>query len=144
MPKAALTGFTLLELLVVITVIAMGTAGVALAMRDSGQTLVAREATRLAALLDAARSQSRMAGTLVTWEFALDDKNAPAMRWQGLRHKEPLPTAWLGANVQVINPRRVVLGPDPVIAPQRIRLQMGADAREVVTDGVGTFTVETP
>lgn len=137
-------GFTLLELLVVMTVIAMGTAGVALAMRDSGQTLVAREATRLAALLDAARSQSRLTGTRVTWQAVIDDRQAPVMRWQGLRQKEPLPTAWLNAGVVVPDSQLLVLGPDPVIAPQRIRLSIGTDSREVVTDGVGAFTVDTP
>lgn len=137
-------GFTLLELLVVITVIAMGTAGVALAMRDSGQTQVEREATRLAALLDAARSQSRLTGTQVTWQFEMDDKNIPLMRWQGLRQKEPLPTHWLSAQVMLRDAKQLVLGPDPVIGPQRIRLTIAADSRYVVTDGVGAFAVETP
>ena len=68
-------GFTLLELLVVIAVIALGTAGVALAMHDSGQTLVEREATRLAALLDAARGQSRATGGVVSWEAKLGPKS---------------------------------------------------------------------
>ena len=42
-------GFTLLELLVVISIIALATAGVGIAMRDSGQTQLEREAARLAA-----------------------------------------------------------------------------------------------
>jgi general secretion pathway protein H len=126
---------------VVIAVIALGTAGVALAMRDSGQTLVEREATRLAALLDAARGQSRATGVVVTWESGLDAKNQNIMRWTGLRNKEPLPTAWLDAQTQVIDAKRLVLGPDPVIAPQRVRLQIGKDTREIVTDGVGVFAL---
>jgi general secretion pathway protein H len=135
-------GFTLLELLVVIAVIALGTAGVALAMRDSGQTLVEREAIRLAALLDAARSQSRATGTVVSWEFKLDDKNQPVMRWSGLKNKEPLPTAWLDSQTQVIGNTRLVLGPDPVIAPQSVQLTIGQDSLLVATDGVGMFTVQ--
>ena len=137
-------GFTLLELLVVIAVIALGTAGVALAMRDSGQTLVEREATRLAALLDAARSQSRATGRMVTWTVTLDDKNQSVMRWSGLRHKEPLPTNWLSPLTQAVDAKPLILGPDPVIAPQRLRLAIGKDTRDVVTDGVGVFAVETP
>jgi general secretion pathway protein H len=135
-------GFTLLELLVVIAVIALGTAGVALAMRDSGQTLVEREAIRLAALLDAARSQSRATGTVVRWESKLDDKNQPVMRWSGLKNKEPLPTAWLDSQTQVIGNTRLVLGPDPVIAPQSVQLTIGQDSLLVATDGVGMFTVQ--
>ncbi|EER57631.1 general secretion pathway protein H, partial [Acidovorax delafieldii 2AN] len=47
-------GFTLLELLVVISIMALATAGVSLALRDSGQTQLEREAARLAALLESA------------------------------------------------------------------------------------------
>jgi general secretion pathway protein H len=140
--KQGQSGFTLLELLVVIAVIALGTAGVSLAMRDSGQTSLEREALRLSALLDAARSQSRASGVAVTWEAVVDDKNQPAMRWRGLRSKEPLPTTWLDAQTQVQMKQPLVLGPDPVIAPQRVRLTHGQESREVITDGVGAFAVE--
>jgi general secretion pathway protein H len=137
-------GFTLLELLVVIAVIALGTAGVAMAMRDSSQTMVEREATRLAALLDAGRAQSRATGSLVTWETVQGDQRQPVMRWSGLKHKEPLPTTWLDAQTQVRTKARWVLGPDPVIAPQTIELKIGTEIRRVVSDGIGAFTVETP
>jgi general secretion pathway protein H len=135
-------GFTLLELLIVITVIALGTAGVALTMRDSGQTLLEREAVRLSALLDAARSQSRASGVMVTWEAVQDDSSQAFMRWRGLRSKEPLPTNWLDPQTRVVTTTSVVLGPDPVIAPVRVRLQLGAAVRDVVTDGVSAFKVE--
>ena len=52
-------GFTLLELLVVVAIMALAMAGVGLALRDSGQTQLEREAERLAALLEAGRAQSR-------------------------------------------------------------------------------------
>ena len=135
-------GFTLIELLIVIAVIALGTAGVALAMRDSGQTSLEREALRLAALLDTARGQSRTSGTVVTWQAVQDDGAAPAMRWRGLRGKEPLPTAWLDSQTLVLTKAVVVLGPDPVIAPVRVSLTNGSESRDVVTDGVGAFWVE--
>jgi general secretion pathway protein H len=44
-------GFTLLELLVVVAIMAIATAGVGLAMRDASQSQLEREAQRLAALL---------------------------------------------------------------------------------------------
>lgn len=135
-------GFTLLELLVVIAVIALGTAGVALAMRDGNQTLIEREAVRLAALLDAARGQSRASGVRVTWDAPSDGK--PTMRWTGLRNREPLPNTWLDAQVQVIGSAQLVLGPEPVITPQQVRLQMGNDTRLIVTDGVSAFRVVQP
>ncbi len=136
-------GFTLLELLVVIAIVALGTAGVALAMRDSGQSQLEREALRLSALLDAARSQSRASGVVVTWEAVQDGNGQPAMRWRGLRTKEPLPTAWLDSQITV-TAQTVVLGPDPVIAPQSVRLVRGSESALVVSDGVGAFKVERP
>jgi general secretion pathway protein H len=139
--RTLVRGFTLLELLVVIAVIALGTAGVALAMRDSGPTLVEREATRLAALLDMARSQSRTTGALVTWEAKLNDQSQFAMSWSGLKSKEPLPNTWLETETQVVGNTRLVLGPDPVIAPQSIQLTIGQNSRLIATDGVGLFVV---
>ncbi len=137
-------GFTLLELLIVVAVIALGTAGVALAMRDSGQAVIEREAIRLAALLDAARSQSRASGVTVTWESTIDAQSRPVMRWSGLRGKEPLPTAWLDEQTQAAVSRVVLLGPDPIISPVQIRLTHGSHTREVVTDGVDVFRVGSP
>jgi general secretion pathway protein H len=128
----------------VIAVIALGTAGVALAMRDSGQTSLEREALRLGALLDAARSQSRASGVVVTWEAVQDAQNQPTMRWRGLPTREPLPTAWLDTQTKVSTNQPLVLGPDPVIAPQRVWLTQGEQSRIVVTDGVGAFRVEQP
>ena len=58
-------GFTLLELLVVVSIIAIATAGVAFSLRDSAQTQTEREAQRLAALLESARAQSRTLGVAV-------------------------------------------------------------------------------
>ena len=45
-------GLTLLELMVVLLIIGFATAGVALALRDSSQTQLEREAQRLIAVLE--------------------------------------------------------------------------------------------
>ena len=60
-------GFTLLELLVVLAIVALATAGVGFAMRDSSQVQLEREADRLAALLESARARSRGPGLPVRW-----------------------------------------------------------------------------
>ncbi len=139
-------GFTLLELLVVIAVIALGSAGVAMAMRDSGQASLEREALRLSALLDVARSQSRATGAAITWQAITTETGTSVMQWHGLPSKEPLPTHWLDAGIKVNaaqgRPPLVVLGPEPVMAPVRLHLQLGSSRLDVVTDGVGEFHVE--
>jgi len=58
-------GFTLLELLVVLTVMALGSAGVALALRSTPQQQLQEEAQRLVAWLESARTQARSQGLVV-------------------------------------------------------------------------------
>jgi general secretion pathway protein H len=131
-------GFTLLELLVVITIMAIATAGVSLALRDSAQTLLEREAQRLAALLESARAQSRMTANTIRWHttetgFAFDGAT-----------QSSLPSAWLGPDVRADTNGPIVLGPEPIIGPQRIRLASLSDpARSLtlVTDGLRPFAV---
>ena len=67
MARTQSTGFTLLELLVVISIMALATAGVSLAIRDGGERQLEREAERLATLLESARAQARTNGSLVIW-----------------------------------------------------------------------------
>ena len=59
------SGFTLLELLVVIALIGIATAGVSLSLRDSGDSALERDADRLAVLLETARAQARASGLAV-------------------------------------------------------------------------------
>ena len=131
-------GFTLLELLIVITIMAVATAGVGLAMRDGTGVQLAREAQRLAALLESARAQSRTNASPVRWRatatgFVFDGLSDPA-----------LPCGWLGDDVQVANAPPVLLGPEPIIGPQQIRLTSLSHPERsltIATDGVRPFAV---
>ncbi|GKT23647.1 prepilin-type N-terminal cleavage/methylation domain-containing protein [Acidovorax sp. SUPP3334] len=132
-------GFTLFELLVVVSIIALATAGVGFALRDNGQTLLDREGERLSALLEAARAQSRASGATVRWRAF-----AGGFRFEGLPGN-PSPGAWLDPGTQVLGPAVVQLGPEPLIGPQQILLaNQGHPGRavRVVTDGLRPFTVE--
>lgn len=140
---AAQGGFTLLELLVVISIIALATAGVSIAMRDSGQTLVEREAARLAALLESARAQSRAGGMPVRWRA-----DAGGFRFEGLPPSAlaAMPGQWLDAGTTVRAPTLLVLGPEPLIGPQQVLITHQAYPERtlrIATDGVRPFTVET-
>ena len=140
---AAQGGFTLLELLVVISIIALATAGVSIAMRDGGQTLVEREAARLAALLESARAQSRAGGMPVRWRA-----DAGGFRFEGLPPSAlaAMPGQWLDAGTTVRAPTLLVLGPEPLIGPQQVLITHQAYPERtlrIATDGVRPFTVET-
>lgn len=141
-------GFTLLELLVVLAIVAVATAGVGLALRDDGQAQLEREAQRLAALLEAARAQSQVRGVPVRWQadaqgFHFD----PA--WG--TDQEPAARLWLDTDTRArveppdSNPAQTLtLGPDAIIAPQSVTLYSAAQPQKTVrlaTDGVRPFTV---
>lgn len=134
-------GFTLLELLVVVAIMALATAGVGFALRDSSEVQLEREAQRLAILLETARAQSRMTATPVRWQ-----PTASGFSFEGLPGTSPLPSGWLGPDVRVDPSVSVVLGPEPIIGPQRIRLvsiSQPARSLTVATDGVRPFAVLT-
>ena len=135
-------GFTLLELLVVVAIMAIATAGVSLSLRDGASTRLEREGERLAALLEAARAQSRASGVPVRWSL-----QGNGFRFEGLP-PEQLPSAWLdSATTAQTAPGQgeLLLGPEPLIPPQQVLLSL-ADQPErrlqVATDGLHPFTVE--
>ena len=134
-------GFTLIELMVVLAVIALGTALVSLSLPDGDRRALNQDAERLAALLESARAQSRVAGVPVHWRatpggFAFDGLPATA---------PPLPGHWLDPNARALGNAPLTLGPDPIIGPQAVVLQRAGSSTpplRVATDGLRPFGVE--
>ena len=133
-------GFTLLELLIVISIIAIGSAGVAFAMRDSAQTALEREGERLAALLEAGRALSRTSGQVMRWRdtpegFVFEGANA-----------DKLPAGWQSPQSAVQwdvgpKPHILTLGPEPIIEAQAITLVNEGRSLRIATDGLRPFAV---
>ena len=141
-PERSLAGFTLLELLVVVAIVAMVSVGVSVAMRDSSLVQLEREAERLSALLESARARSRVTGVPVRWHPSED-----GFQFDGLSGSE-LPRQWLDADTRVEGVDGAVLltlGPEPIIGPQELSLisrrSPGKSVR-LSTDGVRPFSLQ--
>lgn len=134
----AQSGFTLLELLVVVAIIAIASAGVSFALRDSADTQLEREAQRLAALLESARAQSRTSGRPVQWRAV-----AGGFRFEGLP-PDALPQEWLAPTTEVHGTALLQLGPEPLIGRQQVVLgsaSLPGRSLRIATDGLRPFAV---
>jgi len=136
--RIRISGFTLIELLVVIAIIAMGTAGVAFAMRDSADTQLEREGQRLAAMLESARAQSRSTGVPVNWK-----STETGFKFTGLSGGSR-EDRWQSEGVTVDIKAALNLGPEPLIGRQEVILSLKEEPGKtvrVVTDGLRPFAV---
>ena len=149
MSRAAARGFTMLELLVVVAIVAVGAAAATLSLGSVQADALEREAGRLAALLEAGRARSRTAGVPIVWRA-----EAAGFVFDGLPPGgEPLPEHWLDASVRVAASEGggegggITLGPDPIIAAQGVTLELGEGGGtlrriRIATDGLHPFAVE--
>lgn len=153
-------GFTLLELLVVLFIVAVASGVMTLALRDGEAAGLEREAVRLAALLESARAESRVSGQPAAWaplppgqalSSAGEAGPAPDFLFSGLGRSSSPPQRWLDpGQVQarvLAGPdserdaaaQRLWLGPDAVLPPQAVELRRGRHAVRVASDGLGPF-----
>ena len=129
-------GFTLIELMVVVALIAIATAGVSLSLRDSAQSALERDAQRLASLLETARAQARASGVPAQWRPTPD-----GFVFEGLPRSD-LPSNWLTETTRASVLAPVLLGPEPLIGPQKVALSHAGRTVWVVTDGLRPFRVQ--
>jgi general secretion pathway protein H len=133
--------------MVVITLIAIASGLMSLALRDPAGTQLENEAARLVALLESARAESRASGIAVRWETRAVETNtnadAPGFEFVGVTNISDFPSHWLGSGVSadIVGARAVNLGPEPLIAPQRIVLRLEDQRLAIATDGLGPFVV---
>jgi len=137
---------------VVLAIIGVAMAGVSLALRDSSQTQLEREAQRLVAVLEAARAQSRTSGMALIWQATPEGfvirptlaahqtpTNNSAIASAAGQTANPIAgrhETWLAMGTQAMvrttspSPNNeapentVVLGPEPILAPARITLRV--------------------
>jgi general secretion pathway protein H len=137
-------GFTLLELMVVIALIAITTAVVSFAIPDASTTRLEREAARLIALLESARTQARAGAMTVLW---IPQGNGVDGDYQfiGLPPALMPDLHWMESDVhaEVVGARSIVLGPEPVIGAQSVILHSEDKQIVIGTDGLVPFHVIT-
>ena len=154
--KLKIRGFTLMELMVVVAIIAIASAGVMFAIPDASATALERDAQRLAALLDSARAQSRASGLAITWKpteqgFVFEGmakiKNEKTGEMEDL---VKFPTTWLSTetHAEVASglgnslADSLALGPEPIIAAQVVVLRHAARSLTLATDGIRPFSIK--
>lgn len=139
-------GFTMIELLIVVALIAMASGLVTFALRDPAATRLEQEAGRLTALLESARAEARASGLRVIWEPVSAEGTGNTerdFRFVGLPASTQMPTRWIAPGVvaDVVGSRIILLGPEPIIGAQRILLRLDNQRLSLVTDGMGPFNV---
>ena len=133
-------GFTLIELMVVLLVLALCSSLVVMSTRNTAQQTLEREADRLVNVLEAARAQARGNSTALLWQSntqgyslrALTDPESPTQvhQWYVLGTRSE-PATW-------------VISPEPVQAAVRLSLLLEGAPTErlsIATDGAASFKV---
>lgn len=146
--RGAAPGFTVIELLLVIAIMAVAVALVTWALPDGDAARLDEETARLTALLEIARAEARVSGATVRWVPRGDanpgmagDGEVVNFRFVGLSPSIRMPTRWLDARVsaQVVGAATLLLGPEAILPPQRVVLTLGDKRVELVSDGLGPF-----
>ena len=131
-------GFTLIEILVVLAIVALGTGALVWSLRDSASQQLDEEAQRLSALLEAGRAQSRTSGLALRWR-SNDAGFVIETLPPGLA--PPKPHAWLYPQTRA-SASLLWLGPEPILPPQSLVLTQGDGSRgnvRVASDGLRAF-----
>jgi len=137
-------GFTLLELMLVVTLIAVAVSMVTLAFRDADAARLEEEGARLAALFEGARARARAEGAEVMWQPGKEAGSG--FKFIGIPPEAGLPTQWLDERTrgEIIGAPALRLGPEPVIGAQRVVLRIEDRQLVLATDGMGPFVVVAP
>ncbi len=103
----------------VLAIIAVSTAGVALAMRDKTQNQFEQEAQRLIAKLESARVQSRAQGVPLVWRTTASGFviQTPLVGSDFVAQSDD----WLSGDISA-DMQAITLGPEPIIRPVTITL----------------------
>jgi len=139
-------GFTLLELLVAIAIIGLGTAAVALSLRGGESRQMQEEGARLGALFRIAQDEARVSGRTLVWEADLEgyrfrpvapEPGAGAREW---RDEHLRARTWPFA-VSRVEGARVVFGREPMLEPATVRIATAERELRLALDALGNISL---
>jgi general secretion pathway protein H len=156
--KRCASGFTLVEVLVVVVIIGLLASLVAVNLAPDARQSLREEGARLAALLAHARDEAITTGVPLAWQRTDGGyrflERAPNRTWRPIAsdstlRQRDLPSAVRLAAVDVTVPEKgreaiIVLAPTGMSDPFRITLALGEHRVSVVSDGVGSPSLEIP
>ena len=135
------SGFTLIELMVVLLVLALSSSLVVMGTRDTSQQTLEREANRLINILEAARAKARSNSTALLWQSDARGYSISALTNPDIQ--QAFHTWYLPGTRS--EPSSWVISAEPVQSAARLTLLIeGApNARlSVATDGAASFKVK--
>lgn len=139
-------GFTLVELLMVITIIGLAAGAVVLSVPDPRPS-VAEDAERFAARLSRAREESILSNRPVAVEATATGYGFSVFngaRWSTLNEGPFGPETWMAGTMvePSARPVRVVFDPTGVAEPATVILTRDRNSRTVTVDGAGEVTLK--
>jgi len=124
----SLTGYTLLELLVVLVILGIVAGAVSISVAPSEQRRVTHEVERLAALFRLAHEETRVSGQPIAWRADTDGYQFEvdgSVRGIGVPDDPLRPRAW-PFHVERVDAPVIVFGREPLLNPVQITIA-GAD-----------------
>ena len=150
------SGFTLLEMLVVLVIVGLLVAVVTLAPSRNRRTDLAEEAQRLANLLESAGDEAQVRSMPIAWQPVGGGyrfvQRTESGAWAPMPDDLYRARRW-GAEVTGVSvrytggdetPSQIVLGSESIDVPVTITLWSGGVRMAVVGTGIGTFVVRRP
>jgi general secretion pathway protein H len=134
-------GFTLLELLVVVAILAVAAATVALSVSPSDTRLMREETARLGALFRIAQDEARVSGRTLVWEADLEGYRFRPLDAEAARDwsDEILrPRSW-PFTVSHIEGGRIVFGREPLLDPATLRITTAEREVRLALDALGNL-----
>ncbi|GAB3051613.1 type II secretion system minor pseudopilin GspH [Stenotrophomonas tumulicola] len=140
-------GFTLIELMVVLVIIGICTAGIGLGMGTllDPQRKLRQDALQLAQHLQVARDEAHIDGRSIRWQadakgYAFSRRENG--RWTTLQRDDQLrPRPWQAVEVSVQPRQGIELSPEWIGVPWEVVLSAGAQQLRVGDDGSGLIEV---